>query len=227
MANLSTTQLSPLTDRIPLSVLFQHVNECFGYLATEVLEEKVFGGDIRTWVRWHSGSQPAWLLYGNFGDFFGEEAATPELLKRLCQGMGFRRLLDDDGIYAGDNKTAFVVASRGDAARFWPWSEALSQPGPTAQIKPQTPEPAPSEPESAKSAKQVPAKPVPATPAAKEPSRWVEDMLVCREPNETAEQFAVRMEPLMRDAFIRREVKGVWVSRSIQNHISKYRLWTK
>jgi hypothetical protein len=103
----------------------EHVTEYFAapYLVVDALEEKVFGGEIRTWVRWYSGSPSAWMLYGKFGDFVREEPATPELLKELCQEMGFRRLLDGDGIYARDNKTAFVLASRRDAAQFWPWPE--------------------------------------------------------------------------------------------------------
>jgi hypothetical protein len=121
----SSTQSGPPFDRIPLPELLRHAIEYFGAArrAAEALKEKVMGREIRAWVRWYSGSDSQWLLYGKPGDFLGEEPATPELLEGLCQGMGFWRLFDDDGISAGGGKTAFVEASRRDAAKFWPFPE--------------------------------------------------------------------------------------------------------
>jgi hypothetical protein len=247
MADPSSTQSGPLTDLISLAALLRHVTESLGsrYLASQALEPKVFSCEVRTRLRWHSGNPHARVLYGSqLGPLVAEEQGTPGLLKTLCEatGSGFAGLLHDDyGIYV-DGKTVFVFASRGDAAKFWPWPDDKRHP----QERPTPESTVPMKPvnQSVSVSAPLQSAALAAKPAAPpmDPVDWiqllinydVEQSAVIRDavehqrkPGEIPATFSRRIEPVMDDAWRRREVKKAWSAGYIATQISSLDLWPR
>jgi hypothetical protein len=117
-------------DYISLLKLAEHVGRNLGpHLAPHAIREKWLAGEIRFRVRW-LGECPHGRLF--FAPAPGipvpqrDEAAPPEFLVDLeNRGMPFKELigLSEYGIYVGPGETAYLFASRADAARFWPWDD--------------------------------------------------------------------------------------------------------
>ena len=111
-----------------ISKLIEHVSRNLGpHLATHAIREKWLAGEIRFRVRWLTESPHERLLYAQAPGVAAphrDEDALPQFLVDLeCRGMPFKQLigLSEEGIYIGPGKTAYLLASRADAARFWPW----------------------------------------------------------------------------------------------------------
>jgi hypothetical protein len=117
-------------DYISLLKLVEHVSRSLGpQLATHAIREKWLAGEIRFRVRWLTESPHQRLFYAQAPGVAAphrDETAPPQFLVDLeCRGMPFKQLigLSEDGIYIGPGKTAYLLASRADAARFWPWDD--------------------------------------------------------------------------------------------------------
>jgi hypothetical protein len=115
---------------ISLLKLAEHVSQSLGpQLATHAIREKWLAGEIRFRVRWLAESPHERFFYAQAPGVAAphrDEDALPELLVDLeCRGMPFKQLigLSEEGIYIGPGKTAYLSASRADAARFWPWDD--------------------------------------------------------------------------------------------------------
>jgi hypothetical protein len=117
-------------DYISLLKLVEHVSRSLGpQLATHAIREKWLAGEIRFRVRWLTESPHERLFYAQAPGVAAphrDEDAPPQFLVDLeCRGKPFKQLigLSEDGIYIGPGKTAYLLASRADAARFWPWDD--------------------------------------------------------------------------------------------------------
>jgi hypothetical protein len=115
---------------ITLLKLAEHVSRSLGpHLATHAIREKWLAGEIRFWVRWLTECPHGRLLSAPAPGVavpHRDEAAPPNFLADLeSRGMPFNQLIgvSEYGIYIGPGKTAYLFASRADAARFWPWDD--------------------------------------------------------------------------------------------------------
>jgi hypothetical protein len=112
------------TDFITLFKLAKHVSRSLGLdVARNAIREKWLAGEIRFWVRWlpeeFYGAVPGVVAS------YRDEAAPPQFLLDLeNRGIAFARVVgSEDGIYFEPRKTAYLFASRADAARFWAWDD--------------------------------------------------------------------------------------------------------
>jgi hypothetical protein len=107
-----------IADRISLLKLVEHVGRNLGpQLAAHSIHKKWAAGELRIWVHW--------LIKEPIGEIQHQhELMSNELLRKLERGGGipWKRLVkaSESGVDL-DKKTAFLFASRADAARFWPW----------------------------------------------------------------------------------------------------------
>lgn len=122
-------------DKISLGGLFEHVSHSLGpHLAANLIREKWVSREVKFWVHWTNEHVHARDLYGTsnrYGVEFAhrEEPALPSLLIDFeKRGLGIRLIigLSEHGIYVGRDRTAYLFASRSDAAKFWPWSDEQS-----------------------------------------------------------------------------------------------------
>jgi hypothetical protein len=112
------------TDFITPFKLLEHVNRSLPWdVAVYEIRKKWFDGEIRFWVRWLPEQYKPGVVQSHC-----DEAAPPEFLLNMeNRGIPFERVAsDEDGIYFGDGRTAYLFASRADAARFWPWDEQVA-----------------------------------------------------------------------------------------------------
>jgi hypothetical protein len=111
------------TDLITPFKLLEHVCRSVPRAIAEYeIRKKWLDGGIRFWVRLLPERyflQSPEVAQSNY-----EEAPGQFLLDLESRGVGFAHVAgDDDGIYYGDGKIAYLFASRADAARFWPWDD--------------------------------------------------------------------------------------------------------
>jgi hypothetical protein len=101
--------------------LLEHVSRSLPRdVAEHEIRKKWLDGEIRFWVRWLPELCPPGAVQSHY-----DEVAPPEFLVNLeHRGIPFIRVAsDEDGIYFGEGKRAYLFASRADAARFWPWDD--------------------------------------------------------------------------------------------------------
>jgi hypothetical protein len=119
---------SDSADFITLLKLAEHVSSIEGpHLAIHAIREKLLSGEIRLLVRWLTEDPFQRLVYAQAPGVpapHRDEAVPPQFLVDLeNRGIPFKEMisLSEYGIYFGPGKTAYLFASRADAARFWPW----------------------------------------------------------------------------------------------------------
>jgi hypothetical protein len=118
---------SDTADFITLLKLAEHVSRIAGpHLAIHEMREKSLAGEIRLMARWLAEDPFQRLLYARPPGVpapHRDEAAPPQFLVDLeNRGIPFKEMvsLSEHGIYFEPGKTAYLFASRADAARFWP-----------------------------------------------------------------------------------------------------------
>jgi hypothetical protein len=93
------------------------------------MRETSLAGAIRIVARWLAEDPFQRLLYAQPPGVpapHRDEAVTPQFLVDLeNRGIPFKEMvsLSEHGIYFEPGKTAYLFASRADAARFWPWDD--------------------------------------------------------------------------------------------------------